>query len=86
MSTFLVDFTYLLNDYTIPNEHFITAGDINIHMEMDDASSNKLNDLIDMHDLKQHVEVPTHMKGHTLDIVITPNENSLRNVCVSSYD
>ena len=55
-------------------------------METDDASSNKFNDLIDMYDLKQHVEVPTHIKGHTLDVVITPNKNSLRNLRVTSYD
>ena len=86
VSTFLEDFTDLLNDYTIPNEHFIIAGDLNIHMETDNASSNKFDDLIDMYDLKQHVEMPTHIKGHILDVVITPNKNSLRNLRVTSYD
>ena len=86
VSTFVEDFTDLLNDYTIPNEHFIIAGDINIHMETDDANSNKIKDLIDIYDLKQHVEVPTHVKGHTLDVVITPKKNTLGNLRVASYD
>ena len=44
VSTFLEDLTDLLNDYTIPNEHFKIAGDVNIQMETDDANSIKTKD------------------------------------------
>ena len=86
VSTFLDDFTDLLNNYAIPNEHFIIAGDINIHMETDDASSKKMKDLMDIYDLKQHVDVPTHIKGHTLDVVITPSKNTLENMRVTNIE
>ena len=86
VSTFLDDFTDLLNNYVISNEHFIIAGDINIHMETDDASAKKIRDLIDIYDLKQHVDVPTHIKGHTLDIVITPSKNTLENLRVTNIE
>ena len=85
-STFFDDFTDLLNDYAITSEHFIIAGDFNIHMETNDVNSKKMKDLMDVYDLKQHVGVPTHIKGHTLDLVITPSNDTLENLCVTNID
>ena len=87
-STFLEEFTELLDIYTIPNEDCVIAGDMNIHLETDSTLSGKFKKMLDVYNLKQHVqEEATHNKGHTLDLVITPNiENYVNNVNVSNLD
>ena len=75
-STFFDEYTELLNLYVVSNEHFVIAGDINIHMETEEASAKRMQELLDLYDLKQHVDEPTHIKGHTLDVVITPNKDT----------
>ncbi len=77
ISTFFNEFTELLNLYAVSHEDIVIAGDVNIHMETEDASAKQMKELLDLYDLKQHVEEPTHVKGHTLDIVITPNRDTL---------
>jgi hypothetical protein len=41
---------------------------------------------VDIYNLKQHVDVPTHIKGHTLDIVITPKKPCVECLCVTNID
>ncbi len=73
--------------YTVLNEDFIIAGDINIHVETDDAPSRKFHEIIDIFDLKQHVCGPTHIKGHTIDVIITRNNKSaVHNVVITKYN
>ena len=85
-STFLEEFTELLDNYALSKELFIIAGDINIHMESDYASANQVKSLLDVYDLTQHVNCATHIKGHTLDIFITPNKVILKELCVRTVD
>src|SRR6218665_573234 len=53
---------------TIPNE-FVLVGDFNIHVDTpsDTFPSNFLN-LLSSVNLVQHVNFPTHIKNHTLDL------------------
>ena len=60
VAVFLEEFPELLEIYTMMNEDFIIAGDINIHVETDEYSSVKFHEIIDIFDLKQHVTGPTH--------------------------
>ena len=56
----------------------VIAGDFNIHG--DDHSDKEAADflsLIESSGLKQHVNGPTHGTGHTLDIVLTRDQDSL---------
>ena len=85
-STFLDEFTELLDDYALSKELFIIAGDINIHMESANASANQVKSLLDAYDLTQHVNCATHIKGHTLDIVITPHKVNLKELYVKNID
>ena len=64
------------------------SGDINIHVETDEPSSIHFHELMDTFDLiKQHVVGPTHIMGHTIDIVITRNGNPATcNIEVKKYD
>ena len=86
VAVFLEEFPELLELYTILNEDFIIAGDINIHVETDESSSVKFQEIIDMFDLKQHVTGPTHIKGHTIDVIITRNDKSVTDVEIYQYN
>ena len=87
VSTFLDEFPELLETYTVLFDKFIIAGDINIHVETDESSSLRFHEIVELFDLKQHVVGPTHIMGHTIDIVITPNNDSLvENIIITKYD
>ena len=73
---FIEEFEELLEKYAVLNEDFIIAGDVNIHTETDGGPARKFEDLLDMFDLKQQVTGPTHIKGHTIDVVISPNKTA----------
>ena len=86
VAVFLEEFPELLELYTILNEDFIIAGDINIHVETDESSTVKFQEIIDMFDLKQHVTGSTHIKGHTIDVIITRNDKSVTDVEIYQYN
>ena len=77
VSIFLDEFSDLLEMHTVLHDSFIIAGDINIHVETENTASRKFHELLDMFHLKQHVADPTHIKGHTLDVVITRKKKNL---------
>lgn len=53
----------------------IIVGDFNIHMDdVADTNAGKLLDIAAAHGLIQHVKAATHCGGHTLDLVLTPND------------
>ena len=71
-SVFLDEFGSLLSlAATTPND-FLLTGDFNIHVDnpSDNLASDFLN-LLSSVNLVQHVNFPTHIKNHTLDLVIT---------------
>ena len=76
LSIFMDELAELFDLYAVPNDSFIIAGDINIHVETESLYSTRFNDMLDLYDLRQHIQEPTHRKGHTLDVVITPNKDS----------
>ena len=87
LTTFMDEFSELLDLYMISNDLCVIAGDINIHVETHNADAKKFKELLDLYDLDQHVDVPTHVKGHTLDVVITPKKDGfLSNVNVTHID
>lgn len=71
-SIILCEFGSLLSPAaTTPNE-FVLNGDSNIHVDnpSDPLASDFLN-LLSSVNLTQHVHFPTHVKNHTLDLLIT---------------
>ena len=86
-STFIEEFTDLLDLFAVSNENLIIAGDINIHVETETIYAKNFKELIDLYGLRQHINVPTHVKGHTLDLVITPNKKSyLKDINITELD
>ena len=69
---FLNEFLEYLKTLLLSNEEIIILGDFNIHVDnSNDNDASKLMDIIESLGLKLHVEEPTHIFGHTLDLVIT---------------
>ena len=45
--------------------------------EATDTHASKLSDILSCHSLHQHVYSPTHVHGHTLDLLITRDDQSV---------
>ena len=50
---------------------FYIVGDFNLHLDTQSATTTTFNDILASFDTKQHVNFPTHIHGHWLDILIT---------------
>ena len=76
--TFFEEFqTYLSGAVQSPYSLLIT-GDFNIHVNDDNNSDHiRLRNLFCMYDLVQHVHVPTHKSGNTLDLIVTRSNDEL---------
>jgi len=72
-----VDVLAITETWLRPGALMIT-GDFNLHVDnkSDPASINFLQ-LLESFDLKQHVCESTHHSGHTLDLIITRNEEDI---------
>ena len=56
------------------------CGDINIRLERkDDKEVRKFNELLQKFNLKQHISEATHIKNCTLDVIVTKNNNLVKN-------
>ena len=71
--TFVKEFTELLEIISTMPEEVIISGDINFHLETDNSIVRSLQGLWNSFNLVQHVNLPTQIKGHTLDMVLTRN-------------
>ena len=53
----------------------------NLHLDNSNGITYKFNDILTCFDLKQHVNFPTHVHGHWLDLLITKRmSNSIKSV------
>ena len=69
--------TYPENTVMGPEVLLIT-GDFNFHINcLSDADARTFADLLETFGLIQHVHVPTHSSGHTLDLIITRSANDI---------
>ena len=61
----------LLETLTTASGYLLSSGDFNFHMDVDtDTDANNFKDLLESAGLAQHVKGPTHRSGHTLDLII----------------
>ena len=75
VSEFIDEFEDILETFVVLYEDFVIAGDVNIHVETDDGSAKRFKDLLESYDLRQHVTGPTHVMGHTIDVIMSPNKD-----------
>ena len=75
---FMVEFGSLLEQYVTDSSSLLITGDFNLHIDNNlDKSSQDFLALIDSFNLKQHVCSPTHRAGHSLDLLITRDDDQL---------
>ena len=71
-SVFFHEFSVYLELLVMCNELLLICGYFNIHMEVpSNADTIRLKNLLNSMGLVQHVKRPTHIHGHTLDLIIT---------------
>ena len=87
VGVFLEGFSSLLRETVICPQQLLIYGGFNFHIDdKADKGTTRLGELLDLFNLKQHVCLSTHKRGHILDLVIKRNETesalSLKNVTV----
>ena len=56
----------------------LTTGDFNFQVDChSDSDAKNFADELQTLGLQQHVQVPTHLTGHTLDLIITRSNNDI---------
>lgn len=79
---FFDDFADIL-ERVVSYANLLIAGDVNIHLDdTTDARTGKFRHLLAVHNLTQHVTVPTHTQSHTLDIFVTRTEQKVEHISV----
>jgi hypothetical protein len=71
----------LTNLFSRGNFKPLFLGDFNFHVDdLSNPHANKFKDTLQLFGLTQHVNLPTHTAGHTLDLVITRNNLDVHNI------
>ena len=74
---FAREWSLYLERFIEVQEELLIVGDFNIHVDTVNSLSDSFTNILDANGLKQHVDQPTHRKGHTLDLVITHDTSGL---------
>ena len=74
---FAREWSLYLERFIEVQEEVLIVGDFNIHVDTVNSLSDSFTNILDANGLKQHVDQPTHRKGHTLDLVITRDTSGL---------
>jgi endonuclease/exonuclease/phosphatase (EEP) superfamily protein YafD len=73
---FLEEFSGFLEYANELNGSLLIVGDFNYHFDVPSGTyTSKIIDMLNMFDLSQHVAGPTHVRGHTVDWVLSRNDN-----------
>ena len=69
---FIKEFTDFLSDFITSYDHLLILGDFNIHVCCpDEPLVKEFCHIIDLFGLVQHINQPTHILGHTLDLILS---------------
>lgn len=84
---FLNEFTDLLEHTATWTGQLIITGDFNVHWDCEtDAERKQLADILESFGMTQHVNGETHIKGHTLDLVMSRTvEGTVASCSISDY-
>jgi exonuclease III len=75
---FKYEFTSLLDRICLSTGHQIILGDFNIHMDNNENSHCiQFNNILNSFGLLQHVNQPTQIYGHTLDLIISRENDKI---------
>ena len=83
---FFEEFGTLTEQLVVSPGNLIIVGDFNYHMDdTKNLDTVKFNKVLESFSLVQHVNGPTHKKGHTLDLIITRAADELV-ICTETRD
>ena len=83
---FCDEFFNLLEYLSSVSQIFLTCGDFNIHVDTTSKNSEKFLNCLESCNINQHVHKPTHLHGHILGLIITPDDSRVvSNVQVSEF-
>ena len=68
---FLVEIQDLLSHLASLPQDLVILGDFNLHMDTDSPQINRFLEILASFNLVQHVDFPTHIHGHILDLIVT---------------
>lgn len=75
---FFEEFSQLIDSYALTTVRPILVGDFNLHIDRPESlPERKFLGILNDSGFKQHVSVPTHVKGHTLDLAITRSDDPI---------
>ena len=75
---FFDEFSIYLESIIPTTERLLISGDFNFHFESsEDINTKKFCDILETFGLIQHVAFPTHISGHTLDLVTSRSINDV---------
>ena len=70
--TFISEFTHILVDHLGRSLNVLLLGDFNYHVNAEaNVYTKEFLGLLECFGLKNHVQIETHIKGNTIDLVIT---------------
>ena len=77
-ATFFKEFSSLIETVTVTPGYLLLCGAFNFHMESAcDSTAAAFRNLLQSAGLRQHVIGPTHLSGHTLNLIIDQHENQI---------
>ena len=77
-TVFLDEFPAYLESVVMSPEPLLVTGDFNIHVDApNESDAARFLELLTSMGLEQHVDKPTHISGHMLDLIITRCSDSL---------
>ncbi len=80
---FYDDMENLVSHYKTVNSDVVFCGDYNVHLNKpNESETRRFNDIMESASLVNHVSGATHIKGNTLDLVITDIESEIIRKCV----
>jgi hypothetical protein len=79
---FFREFAAYLNELNAKN--ILIVGDLNFHLDCRDPDSKRFMELINSSDFGQLVTLPTHNRGHILDVVLVRSPRLVRSVTVEN--
>src|SRR5690349_14163302 len=83
-SSFISDFSSLLEDIASSPSDLIILGDFNIHLDsQDDHYSAAFSTTLEAFGLMQHISSPTHSSGQIIGLLITRDKTSMIDIGVS---
>ncbi|XP_072022081.1 uncharacterized protein [Amphiura filiformis] len=78
ISDFLQEFDNLMDEVSFMPNKLIIVGDFNVHVNKPELPDVRhFHDTISINGFQQHITVPTHISGNTLDLLISRPEDNI---------